>query len=206
MPSHTKKSAAPAASNKKSKAGLPPNQPSVSAEAALSFLKDTKGVVSLSLGDLAGTLKINAGEAEKVAALFEAQGYVAREGKSEWMTTAAGESVSGAKLPRLSRESVEAALVGLKDRIAQANNDRHVLYRIDAAVAFGDFLLKDRPKVQAADVGVRLVSREPSAEPRSATSAKQEQAFLKELRGKMPMVTLRPYSAWMGVRTHRNLF
>jgi hypothetical protein len=205
MSAHNKKSAAPAAPNKKSKVGLPPNQPPVSAEAALSFLKDTKGVVSWSLRDLAGTLKISPGEAEKVAALLEAQGYVAREGKSEWMTTAAGESVSGARLPRVSRESVEAALAGLKDRIAQANNDRNVLYRIDAAVAFGDFLLKDRPKVQAADVGVRLVSREPSAEPRSATGAKQEQAFLKELRGKTPMVTLRPYSAWMSVRTHRNL-
>ena len=73
---------------------------------------------------LAGTLKISPGEAEKVVALFEAQGYVAREGKSEWMTTAAGESVSGAKAPRLSRENVEAALTGLKDRIAQVNNNR----------------------------------------------------------------------------------
>jgi hypothetical protein len=206
MPAHIKKSAAPVASNQKSKAGPPSNQPEVSAEAALSFLKDTKGVVSWSLRDLAGTLKINSGEAEKVVALFEAQGYVARKGKSEWMTTSAGESVSGAKVPRLSRESVEAALAGLKDRIAQANNDRSVLYRIDAAVAFGDFLLQDRPKVQAADVGVRLVCREPSAEPRSATSAKQELAFLKELRGKTPMLTLRPYSAWMSVRTHQNLF
>jgi hypothetical protein len=205
MPTHIKKSAAPAASNQKSKAGPPSNQPVVSAEAALSFLKDTKGVVNWSLSDLAGTLKISPGEAEKVVALLEAQGYVAREGKSEWMTTAAGESVSGARVPRLSRESVEAALAGLKDRIAQANNNRTAPYRIDAAVAYGDFLLKDRSKVQAADVGVRLVSRKESAEPRSATSAKQEQAFLKELRGKTPTLILRPYSAWMSHRTHRSL-
>lgn len=136
--------------------------------------------------------------------LLEAQGYVAREGKSEWMTTAAGESVSGAKAPRLSRESVEAAITELKGRIAQINNTR-ASYRIDAAVAFGDFLLKDRPKAQPADVGIRLVSREAYAEPRSAVSAKHEQAFLKELRGKAQMLALRPYAAWMSMRTHRNL-
>jgi len=204
MPASNKKSATPP-SNRKSKDEPVSGQAAVSAEAALSFLKDTKGVVNWTVRDVADTLKIGRSEAEKIVALLEAQGYVAREGKSDWMTTAAGESVSGAKVPRLSRESVETAIAELKDRIAQINNARGAPYRIDAAVAFGDFLLKDRSKAQPADVGIRLVSRQASAEPRSATSAKHEQAFLKELRGKTQMLALRLYAPWMSMRTHRSL-
>jgi hypothetical protein len=205
MPPSIKKSSAPSPPNHKSKDEQVSNQPLVSAEAALSFLKDTKGVVNWTVRDLGEALKISQGEAEKVVALLEAQGYVAREGKSDWMTTAAGESVSGAKAPRLSRERVETAITEFKSRIAQINSSRGAPYRIDVAVAFGDFLLTDRPKAQPADVGVRLVSRQASGEPRSATSAKHEQAFLKELRGKTQMLTLRPYAAWMSMRTHQNL-
>jgi hypothetical protein len=48
-------------------------------------------------------------------ALLAAQGYVQRaSGTDEWMTTPAGESVSGAKPPRFTRESVEQAVESLK--------------------------------------------------------------------------------------------
>lgn len=162
-------------------------------------------MVSWSVRDLAETLKISRNEADTIVGLLEAQGYVAPEGKSEWITTAAGESVAGAKLPRLSRDIVETALVGLKSRITEINKDRSAPFRIDAAVAFGDFLLPDRAKVQAADVGIRLVSREPATEQRSATTAKREQAFLKQLRGKTQALALRSYAAWMSRRTHRTV-
>jgi hypothetical protein len=91
----------------------PPKQtlPPIPAEAALSFLKDTKGTLTWSARDLADTLKISRHEAEQVFALLTAQGYVqSASGTDERMTTPAGELVSGAKPPRFTRESVEQAV------------------------------------------------------------------------------------------------
>jgi hypothetical protein len=96
------------------------------------------------------------------------------------MTTPAGETVSGAKPPRFTPESVQQALTALKDRIRDTNKNRQSPFRITDAVAFGDFLLPDRgARLQSADVGIRLTRREeshrknPSAsETRSASDAK----------------------------------
>ena len=126
--------------------------PSIPAEAALSFLKDTKGTLTWSARDLADTLKLTHRDAEQVIALLVAQGYVKRTGDAnEWMTTPAGESVSGAKPPRFTRESVEQAVESLRERIEQVNKDQRATFRITDAVAIGDFLLSDRPRVQAAE-------------------------------------------------------
>src|SRR3984893_8966525 len=142
--------------------------PSVPAEAALSFLKDTKGALVWSARDLADTLKINRPEAEQILAFLQAQGY-AQPARSEqvderesarsadqWITTPAGETVSGAKPPRFTRESIEQALAALKGRIKQSNQDPQAPFRITDAIAFGDFLLPDRARVQSAEVGIRL--------------------------------------------------
>jgi len=64
------------------------------------------------------------------------------------MTTPAAESVSGAKPPRFTRESVEQAVESLRERIKQVNRDSKATFKITDAVAFGDFL-SDRPRVQA---------------------------------------------------------
>jgi hypothetical protein len=182
-----------------------PSPAPVSAEAALSFLKDTKGVVSWTLRDLVEVLKIGRKDAEQVVALLEAQGYVARSDKDDRITTAAGEAVSGAKMPRFGRESVEQALDELKARIEQVNKDRSAAFQVVDAVAFGDFLLKERAKIQAADVGVRLASRTGTGEQRSASDAREERQFLKQLKGKAQMLNLRPYCDWMSRRWHRKL-
>ena len=58
--------------------------------------------------------------------------------------------MSGAKPPRFTRESVEQAVESLRERIGQVNKDQRATFRITDAVAFGDFLLSDRPRVQAA--------------------------------------------------------
>lgn len=187
--------------------------PTIPAEAALSFLKDTKGALSWTARDLASTLKIDRREAEQALALLQAQGYVqpTRGGKGEWITTPAGESVAGAKTPRFSRESVEQSLAELKSRVQQNNKNRQA-FRITDAVAFGDFLLPDRARVQSADVGIRLARRQDS--PRrddssnathSATEAQAERKFLRELRAKSAHLNLRPYADWMRSRTHRDL-
>lgn len=56
-----------------------PTKPSISAEAALSFLKDTKGAITWSVSELADVQKINRRDAEQVIAFLEAQGYVKRQ-------------------------------------------------------------------------------------------------------------------------------
>jgi len=187
--------------------------PSIPAGAALSFLKDTKGALTWTVRDLADTLKIDRREAEQALAFLQAQGYVQPRGtKGQWMTTPAGETVSGAKPPRFTPESVQQALTALKGRIRDNNKNRQAPFRITDAVAFGDFLLPDRARVQSADVGIRLARREDSqrknistVEPRSASDAKAERDFLRELRAKSTHVTLRPYADWMRRRSHIEL-
>ncbi len=182
-------------------------QPSIPAEAALSYLRDTKGTLTWSARDLADTLKISRREAEQVIALLAAQGYVQRaSGTDEWMTTPAGESVSGAKPPRFTRESVEQAVESLRKRIKQVNNDSKAAFRIIDAVAFGDFLLSDRPRVQATDVGMGLTPRgEAASEARSASAARLERQFLRHVRGRTALLQIRPYAEWMSKRSHHNL-
>jgi hypothetical protein len=199
--------------------------PSIPAEAAFSFLKDTKGALTWSARDLADTLKIDRPEAEQILAFLQAQGYVqpARRGEvaqqrqpsrgtNDWITTPAGETVSGTKPPRFTRESVEQALAALQNRIKQSNKDSQAPFRIADAIAFGDFLLPDRARVQSAEVGIRLKRpddlrrRSDSAtEPRSASDAQAERKFLRDLRAKSALLNLRPYADWMRHRTHRDL-
>ncbi len=184
------------------------------AEAALSFLRDTKGALSWSLRDLSQTLDISREEAERVAALLQIQGYVQPESHKagEWITTPSGETVAGAKMPRFDRETVEAALTSLKQRIADTNSDRAATFRIIRAIAFGDFLAKDRARVQAVEVGIELASKERSRSseeivtPHSAVEAREKENFLRQLRGRSPLIHLRNYSEWMEKRTHQKLF
>ena len=187
--------------------------PTIGAEAALSFLKDTKGALTWTARDLGDALKISRREAEQALALLQAQGYVqpARGGKGEWITTPAGESVAGAKTPRFSRDSVERSLAELKGRIQQNNKNRQAPFRVTDAVAFGDFLLPGRARVQSADVGVRLVRRQDSPHrdnsanaTHSSSEAQAEHKFLRELRAKSAHLNLRPYADWMRSRTHRD--
>jgi DNA-binding transcriptional MocR family regulator len=194
--------------------------PQLPAEAALSFLKDTKGTLTWSTRDLADTLKINRREAEHALALLQAQGYVqaAQKGSAhanQWITTPAGETISAAKPPRFTRESVEQALTALKDRITKNNKDPQAPFRITEATAFGDFLLTDRARLQSADVGIGLARREHSpqrksaaaapVQPRSASDAQAERKFLRDLRARSAHLNLRPYANWMRQRTHRSL-
>ena len=189
----------------RAKSGANSALPVVPAEAALSFLKDTKGAVSWSPAEMAAVLKIPRKDTAQVLALLGAQGYIAPAAKNEWLTTAAGESVSGAKMPRFSRQSVDEALKSLKARIADLNKDKNSAYKITEALAFGDFLLQDRLKVQAADVGVLLRPRGQASPMRSASDAKAEARFLKTLRGKMQMLNIRPFADWMSQRSHAKL-
>jgi hypothetical protein len=181
-------------------------QPSIPAESALSFLKDTKGATTWSVRDLAETLKISRRDAEQVIAFHEAQGYVKRASSDGWMTSPEGESVSGAKFPRFARESVTQAVASLKERIKQVNRESKAAFRITHGVAYGDFLLADRPRVQAAEVGIALTQAgQTESDAHSATSTKAERQFLKQLRAKTALLQIHPYAAWMSKRSHVNL-
>jgi hypothetical protein len=184
----------------------------VAVEAALSFLRDTKGSLSWSLRDLSRTLNISREEAERIVPLLQIQGYVQQHKPGEWITTPSGETVSGAKPPRFDRETVEAALTSLEGRIQSTNKDRAAKFQITRAVAFGDFLARDHARVQPADVGIQLVRRDRAHKPdeiaaaHSAVEAREENLFLRQLRGRSALLNLKTYSEWMGARTHQKLF
>jgi hypothetical protein len=180
--------------------------PSVPAAAVMSFLKDTRGLLTWTTRDLAETLDIPTSEAAKVITIMEMQGYVkAAEGARQWFTTPAGQTVSGSKLPHYTPERVASALAALKERIAAARKDFKSPFKILAAVAFGDFL-SDRPRVQAPDVGIELVKRKSDAGAKtSATESKARLAFLKQLRGKNTPLNLQLYQEWRSKRSHQKL-
>jgi hypothetical protein len=97
-------------------------------------------------------------------------------------------------------------LAALADEIKQLNKDATAPFKTTAAVAFGDFLLSDCGRAQAADVGIRLVRRNESVgEPGSATEARAERQFLRTLRGRTSFLNVRPYADWMSKRLHRAL-
>jgi DNA-binding MarR family transcriptional regulator len=180
--------------------------PSMPAAAVMSFLKDTRGLLTWTTRDMAETLDISVSEAAKVIPIMEMQGYVkSAQGTREWFTTPAGQTVSGSKLPHYTPERVASALAALKERIAAARKDFKSPFRISSAVAFGDFL-SDRPRVQAPDVGIEVVKRKSDAGARtSATEAKARSAFLKQLRGKNTPLNVQPYQEWMTKRSHQKL-
>jgi predicted DNA-binding transcriptional regulator len=180
----------------------PPLQmPSMSAQEALSFLKETRGVITWTVEDMARSLKISQLEARQIIVILELQGYVKPALDDEgWLTTLDGETVSGSKIPRFTPERMKAALGVLEERIKANNRDRNAAFRIADAVAFGDFL-SDRPQVQAADVGVRLVARKNGAE----KPLPSESAFLKQLRARSSLVRLHVYQPWMRSRSNRPL-
>jgi DNA-binding transcriptional regulator YhcF (GntR family) len=180
--------------------------PAVPAAAVMSFLKDTRSLVSWTSRDLAETLGIAAADATKIVTIMEMQGYVkSQQGGREFFTTGEGQAVSGSKLPHFTLERVEKAFAALKERIGAVRKDFKAPFKISKAVAFGDFLKKG-PRVQAADIGIELVKRKAGEpETHSATERKERMAFLKQLRGKNTPLNVQPYQEWMSKRSHQKL-
>jgi len=184
-----------------SSAPAPLALPNIPLAAILSFLKDTRGAVNWSAKDLKDCLKLDTKPAQQILAILDMQGYVAREG-SDWLTTAAGESVSKSKKPQFSLESVKQTLETLKERIEAVNRDKRSEFKITKAVAFGDFLI-GRTEVQAADVGVELSRRDLSGNPDDLEAKREE--FMKGLKRKSRLFTVQTYRPWMSQRSHHNL-
>lgn len=171
----------------------------------LSFLKEVRAAQTWTEKDVANTLRIGLPPAKEAIAVLELQGYIEPAAKSgKWRVTEQGEIVSGTKPPRFTRQSVEDALDGIRDRIKSANQDPQAPYKIAEAVAFGDFL-RDAARVQAADVGIRLAPKSDSLPIGSAQEHAAELDFLKQLRGKTALLHVIPYEDWMGSRSHQRL-
>jgi hypothetical protein len=153
--------------------------------------------------DFQDCLNIGAKDAKQILEILQMQGYIQqKDDTNEYLTTASGEAVSGSKLPRMKRESVEEALFTSTERIEAINRDPRAKFSIRKAVAFGDFLSK-RPQAQAADVGVMLTRRTPPSD--SEDNNKEEQALLKQLQTKNRFVHVQRYQPWMSERSHRKL-
>jgi hypothetical protein len=190
----TKKSASPAANP----------MPAAPLAAVLSFLKDTRGVVTWTAKEMAERLGLESREGTQILAVMEMQGYVKRaEGTSDWLTTPAGEVVSGSRAPRFSAKAVEDALSALRERVFESNGNKQSPFSVVEVVAFGDFL-SGSSRVQAADVALQLKRRKADAgSPSEENSARQ--AFLKQLRGRTAALQLREHEEWMTRRKHRRL-
>lgn len=175
--------------------------------AVMSFLKETRGLLTWAVKDLQKSLLITAAQAHQVIAALELQGYIkqSEDNPEEWLTTLNGEAVSGSKPPRFTREGVEKALASMRERIEQINKDSGSPYTVADAVAFGDFL-GGRAQAQAADVGIRLVlRRSKGSDSEPVGAAKRKRDFLKKLRARDLQVNLVPYEPWMSGRSHRSL-
>ena len=84
--------------------------PSIPLAALMSFLKDIRGVLTWSTQDMVGSLKISEPEANQIIAILPMQGYVkAALDDQGWLTTPAGEVVSGSRFPRYKLKSVDEA-------------------------------------------------------------------------------------------------
>jgi hypothetical protein len=202
MPSKRKKPDSAASGGERREAQVAPSLPPA---AALSFLKETRGIPGWTAQDMAKSLKVSAAAARQVIPFLQAQGYIEGSGDGVWLTTASGDAVSGSKPPRYTPDAVEAALFALAGRVKAANQNANSQFRVTNAVAFGDFL-SGCARVQAADVGVQLSPRQPaSAEAGSAVEKAAENEFLRQLKGKSPMLNVRAYEEWMGSRSHRKL-
>ena len=190
--------------------------PALPAAAVLSFLKDTRGALNWAIKDLAKTLNLTMHDAKQVIPVLQIQGYIKpSHDHLVWITTPAGEVVSGSKPPRYTRQSINQALASFAHRIKQANKDPNSPFKITKVVAFGDFL-SDNQRLQAPDVAIELAPR--GSKPEKSRRAKDEpvhhispeersahRAFLKNLRGKTQFLSVQFYQPWMSARSHRNL-
>lgn len=179
--------------------------PQLPAAALLSFLKQARGVQTWTEKELAKELKIGSSDAKQAMVVLQLQGYIEPVGQTgKWRTTEEGDLVAGSESPRFIRQSVEQALEGVRDRIKAMNDDPNADYKIIHATVFGD-LLSDAARIQAAEVGIRVVPEKGMQSTASVEVRRSELAFLKKLRGKTALLHLQPYEDWMRSRSHRDL-
>lgn len=181
-------------------------QEAVPAQAVMSFLRDMRSELDWTARDLSKILRIKNVEVDQILAIFSAQGYVKQSNNGKWITTAAGEALSGASSPRFAPRKVEEALAALRLRIKAANDNKRERFTVVNAVAFGDFLFSERSRVRAADVGIELVERNASGK-NNATVVESalERTVFRTLKARSAGLRLMRFEEWMKRRTHISL-
>jgi hypothetical protein len=183
-----------------------PSPSALPAAEVMSFLRDVHSLFTWTERDFAASMNVSKDQAKEALRVLQLAGYVEPLEKGKWRTTDQGRQIAGGKTPRFTAESMERALVELKERMKLFNEDPTAAYRITRAVAFGDFLL-GRVRVQAAEVGIELQLRAPteSGNKETAISHHRETGVLKRLQTKTALLRVRRFESWMSQRSHRTL-
>lgn len=163
-----------------------------SSEAVLLFLKHAALESAWTAQDVANTLGIDLATATQVAEELALVGYaepVPRK-RDLWRNTRTGNTVSGARSPRLTRKTAEELLTGLADLAEAFNLDNEQPLRIERLVDFGGINTK-HDRIQDIDLGVQL---EPKLG-RETTQADVD-AALRALRGRSPSLKTHSLRGW----------
>jgi hypothetical protein len=166
---------------------------STSAGAVLAFLKQAALEPSWDLKYVSRALGVNAVRAREAVAQLAAAGYIAPASRrhDHWRTTEVGDTVSGAKAPRLARATADAAVDELKRRIDAFNAAEGWPLRVSQAIAFGGYTTT-HDRIQDVDVGVVL-------EPKAGrhVTPNDRRVALRQLRGKGRALKLHRLEGWM---------
>lgn len=123
-------------------------------------MKGTRAMVTWTTRDMAKTLRITVAEVNSVIPVLTMQGYVKPTGeKGEWMTTMAGENVSGSSTPNLTRESVEGELSALAERMKDVNRNIKSPFKVKTAVCFWRFPERETPRAAGRGRGASATQR-----------------------------------------------
>lgn len=163
-----------------------------SPEVILLFLKHAALEQSWTAANLADTLAIELATAEKIADELALVGYTESvPGKPEtWRNTKSGNAVSGARPPRLIRETATELVADLCNRAEAFNIENDRAPCIVKIVAFGA-VTSTHDRIQDVDIGVQL---EPKLG-RELTDS-EVQAALKTLRGRSPSLKMHSLHGW----------
>jgi hypothetical protein len=163
-----------------------------SPETVLLFLKHAALEPGWTPTDVAETLGVDAATAKQIVDELTLVGYAepASGKREEWRNTVSGNTVSGAKPPRLTQATATELLTDLADRVEAFNHDDERPVRIDRIRAFGGVNTKHE-RVQDVDLGVQL---EPKLG-RAVTDTDIE-AALKAVRGRSPSLKTHALTGW----------
>ena len=118
-----------------SRKSTPTSQAGLPAAEVVSFLRDTRSSPTWTEKEFAAVLNLSSEEVKQTVPVLQLAGYIESLAHGKWRTTEQGELVGGGKAARFTRESVEQALSGLKERIQTISADENAPYRITRAEA-----------------------------------------------------------------------
>jgi hypothetical protein len=109
-------------------------------------------------------LSVGPGEARALVKALEAAGLAKAsrgKGRKTWMTTQLAQSFGSATAAKpISRQTADAALAQLLERVDRVNSDGHFLAQIAQVILFGSYLRPEVDRLGDVDVAVELRPKE----------------------------------------------